>query len=81
MKGDIELSNRIELNDQEMENVSGGILLWQGGVVTVYKGDPNVKYSYTDYDACQEWLVTNWKEVQTEACLEALQAAGLVQRI
>ena len=70
-----------KLNDEELDNVSGGVLFWQGGVVQVWNGDPNLKYSYTDYDACQAWLVANWKDVQTEACLQAMEAAGLVQRI
>ena len=70
-----------KLSDDELDNVSGGVLLWQGGVVQVWNGDPNLKYAYTDYNACQAWLVANWDGVQTEECLQAMEAAGLVQRI
>ena len=71
-----------KLNDDEMENISGGVLKWtQDGVVTVMNGDPNLQYAYTDYYECQAWLIANWHTVQTEECLQAMEAAGLVHRI
>lgn len=70
-----------KLSDDELDNISGGVLRWTGGVVTVKNGDPNVQYSYADYYACQAWLVANWGGTQDETCLQAMEAAGLVHRI
>lgn len=70
-----------KLNDDELDNVSGGALIWEGGVVTVKNGDPNLQYAYTDYSACKAWLAVNWRGNQTESCLQAMEAAGLVYRI
>ena len=73
------MTNRIELTDEQMEDVVGGILKWKGG--TVYpKGNESAKYSYTDYTKCQQWIVENWNGVQDEACLKALEAAGYVHK-
>ena len=73
------MADRIELNEQDMENVIGGILKWKGGVVYA-KDNPNAKYTFTDYTACQQWILANWNSAQTEDCLKALEAAGLVHK-
>ena len=74
------MNNRIQLDEQEMESVVGGILKWKGG--NVYpKDNPDVKYRYSDYTACQQWIVANWHGAQNEACLKALAAAGLVSKL
>ena len=73
------MSNRIELNEQETENVVGGVLRWKAG--TVYpKDNPDCQYSYVDFTACQQWIIANWGKKQDESCLQALEAAGLVHK-
>jgi len=73
------MSNRTELNEQEIESVVGGILKWKGGVVYA-KDNPDAKYTFTNYTACQQWIIEHWSGAQTEACLKALEDAGLVSR-
>ena len=71
------MTDRIELNEQQVEDVVGGALVWQGGEVWP-KDDPSKVYHYTDYNACVAWLQKNWSGKQNESTLEALKAAGLV---
>ena len=74
------MSNRIKISENQVENVVGGLLLWEGGIVHPLD-DPNAKYSYTDYTACQQWLVANWDSAQKEDCLIAMESVGLVKKI
>ncbi len=71
------MADRIELNDNEMEDVVGGVLRWKNGEVWV-KTNPDCKYRYADYNACKAWLVTHWNGTQDESCLAAMAAEGLV---
>lgn len=76
------MAKRYELNDMETENVVGGLLHWDADSGTVYAHDnPNAVYSFDDYTECCQWLVGNWNKKQTEACLQAMEDAGLVHRI
>lgn len=74
------MSNRIELNDQETDNVIGGALRWTKDGTVYPKNDPSVQYTYTDYYECQAWLVKYWDGVQNEATLQAMETAGLVHK-
>lgn len=71
------MTDRIELNEQEVEGVVGGALKWQGGKVWP-KNDPSKVYHYKDYYACIAWIQENWHGTQNESTLQALQSAGLV---
>ena len=73
------MSDRIQLNDQEMDNVAGGALRWKNGEVYP-KNDPSCVYTYTDYGLCKAWLVNNWNDTQDESCLKAMEAQGLVHK-
>ena len=73
------MSERIELNNQEMEDVIGGILKWKGGEVWP-KDNPSAVYYYNDYYECIAWIQKNWTGKQDENTLIALEAAGLVHR-
>ena len=73
------MSNRIELNENEMERVQGGVLLWEGGKVYP-KDDPDAVYTYTSFTKCMQWIDANWSTVQDEDCLKAMEEAGLVSR-
>lgn len=76
------MANRIELNEKETEGVVGGILYWDANTGTVYAHDnPDAVYSFTDYTECCQWLVGNWNKKQTEACLIAMEKAGLVSKL
>ena len=74
------MSDRINLNDAELEDVVGGALKWSGG--NVYpKDDPSKVYHYTDYVACMSYIKANWPGgAHGEATLQMLEAAGLVWR-
>lgn len=76
------MANRIELNEKETEEVVGGLLYWNSENGTVYPHDnPNAVFAYADYTECCQWLVANWNKKQTEACLVAMEEAGLVHRL
>ena len=74
------MSNRVELNEQQAENILGGILVWEGGIVYP-QNKPSCQYKYVNYTACQQWLVANWDKPQKEDCLKAMEAAGLVHKL
>lgn len=73
------MAERIELNDQEIEDVVGGILKWKAGKVYA-KDNPSAVYTFTNYTACQQWIIENWNKPQTEACLREMERAGLVHK-
>ena len=75
------MSDRIELNDQQLEDVTGGALTWESDGTVHVRGKTNVVYRYTDYYKCAAWLIENWGGVQKEACLEAMAAAGLITKV
>ena len=54
------MSNRVELNDHEVENVTGGVLIWGEGKTVSPKDDPSVVYHYTSFTKCMhqayKWL-------------------------
>ena len=76
------MTDRIVLSDVEAEDVNGGILHWDFASGTVHPDEhTEIQYSFTDYDACKAWLVVNWHKRQNEACLVAMEQAGLVHRI
>lgn len=72
------MTDRIELHDEEMNDVVGGALVW--GAQGVYAKDhPEVVFQFGDYKACREYIQKNWKGgAQTLETLKMLQAAGLV---
>ena len=75
------MSDRIELNSQELEDVVGGALRWCGGKVW-WKSDTSVKYKYDDYEVCLQWLRQNWGgQAQDDAALRALEKAGLIHKV
>ncbi len=74
------MSNRVELNEMEAENVVGGVLKWKAGVVYP-KDNPDAKYSYVNYTECQQWILANWNKKQDESCLQALEDYGLVHKL
>ena len=74
------MSNRVELNDHEVENVTGGVLIWGEGKTVSPKNDPSVVYHYTSFTKCMQWIDANWNTVQDESCLIAMEAAGLVSK-
>lgn len=73
------MSDRIQLSDQEMEDVVGGALRWKNGEVWP-KNDPSCVYEYFDYGACKAWIVNNWNDTQDERTLEAMASQGLVRK-
>lgn len=75
------MSNRIELNEHQVEDVVGGALKWLQSGVVYPKNNPDCKYGYTDYYKCAAWLVANWNTIQDESCLEAMEKAGLVYKL
>ena len=75
------MSKRVELNQQEMEDVVGGILRWTRNGEVYPQDDPSAVYSYHDYYDCQAWLVKNWDGVQNEAALRAMEQEGLVHKL
>ena len=72
------MADRIEINEEALEDVVGGALVWKKG--TVYpKDNPDAVYKYSDLNACMNYIRNNWKGgAQTEKTLQMLQAAGLV---
>lgn len=75
------MSDRIELNNNELEDVVGGALRWSGGKVW-WKNDSSVKYRFDNYEACLQWLRQNWGgQVQDASALRALENAGLIHRV
>lgn len=72
------MSDRIELNDGELNDVVGGALVWSSEGVYA-KDHPEIVYHFKDYKACREYIRENWKGgAQTLATLEMLKSKGLV---
>ena len=75
------MAERVELNMNDMEDVVGGALIWESGVVYP-KDNPGAKYSFTKYSACRAYIKANWPGgPQNEDTLRMLEAAGLVHKI
>lgn len=72
------MADRIELNNEQLDDVVGGALTWKGG--NVYpKDDPSAVYHYSDYTACMAYIKANWPGgAHNEETLKMLKAAGLV---
>ena len=75
------MANRVELSDNTLEQVVGGVLIWGEGKKVYPKDNPSAVYQYTSFTKCMQWLDANWNTVQDQSCLEALAAAGLVTRV
>ena len=74
------MADRIEIDSNELENVVGGALKWQGGNVWP-KDDPSIVYHYSDYTACMAYIKQYWTGgAHGEATLQMLEAAGLMWR-
>ncbi len=72
------MSDRISLNEEALDSVVGGALVWAKGTVSP-KDNPSAVYHYSDYKACTDYIKKNWKGgAQTEETLKMLKAAGLV---
>lgn len=72
------MSDRININEDALEDVVGGALVWKRDTVSP-KGKPEIVYHYSDLDACVNYIKKNWKGgAQNEETLKMLQAAGLV---
>lgn len=74
------MANRVELNEQAMQDVVGGALVW--GAEGVYaKDNPDIIFQFGDYKACRDYIQKHWRGgAQTLATLEMLEDAGLVWR-
>lgn len=72
------MANRIEINEEALDDVVGGALVWsKDGVYP--KDNPSAVYHFSDYKACTDYIKKNWKGgPQTEETLKMLKAAGLV---
>ena len=72
------MADRFEINENDLEEVVGGSLIW--GKQGVYcKENPTVTYSFGKYSECRTWIQENWKgKPQDNSLLEALAAAGLI---
>ncbi len=72
------MADRFELNEESLDNVVGGALVWAKGTVSP-KDNPSAVYHYSDFNACIQYIQKNWKGgAQTEETLKMLKAAGLV---
>lgn len=74
------MSNREVINENELIDVVGGALRWQGGKVYP-KDNPTHVYTFTDYYACTDYIKNNWPGgTHNEDTLIWLEAAGLVTK-
>ena len=72
------MTDRVELHDEEMDDVVGGALVWSSEGVYA-KDNPSVIYKFGDYKLCREYIRTYWKGgAQTSATLQMLKDAGLI---
>ena len=74
------MANRVELSEEMLESVVGGVLIWGSGKTVAPKDNPNAVYKYTSFTKCMQWIDANWNAVQDEKCLKAMEAAGLVTK-
>ena len=73
--------NQAFINIQQQRYlIKNGIPVWRNGIVYSPE-NPGSRYAYEDYDACRQWLLSNWCVQQDERCLQALEMAGLVHKI
>ncbi|MBR3158563.1 MAG: hypothetical protein IKF14_05605 [Atopobiaceae bacterium] len=73
------MAERVQLENQDLENVVGGALRWKGDGTVYPKDNPNAVYHYNDYAACLAYIKTNWSGgAQNEDTLKMLKEAGLV---
>ena len=72
------MSERFEINENDLEEVTGGSLIW--GKQGVYcKENPTTTYGFTSYSACRAWIQENWKgKPQDNSLLETLEREGLI---
>ena len=74
------MADVVKLNDDDLDSVSGGALMWAGGRVYPMD-DPSAVYRFRDYDACSDYIRANWPGgAQNEDTLKMLEAVGLVWR-
>lgn len=74
------MDKRIELNEEYLDDVTGGALRWQGGKVWP-KNDPTHVYTFTDYYAATDYIKNNWPGgTHDESTLEWLEKAGYVTK-
>lgn len=74
------MAQRELINENELEDVTGGALRWQGGKVYP-KDDPTHVYTFTDYEAATDYIKNNWPGgTHNEDTLIWLEEAGLVHR-
>ena len=74
------MTNRIKLDEEMLNDVTGGALRWQGGKVWP-KDNPTHVYTFTDYEAATDYIKNNWPGgTHNESTLEWLEAAGLVHK-
>jgi len=76
------MSDRIMIEEDDLNNVVGGSLLWtREGVYC--KENPGKVYSFAgNYAACRLWIQQNWlNKPHDNALLEALAGEGLIHEI
>ena len=72
------MAERFEINEEALEDVVGGSLIWSKKGVYC-KEEPTITYSFSKYSECKDWIQNNWKgKPQDNSCLKALCAAGLI---
>lgn len=72
------MSDRIELNDGELNEVVGGALVWSSEGVYA-KDHPDIVFQFKDYRKCREYIQLYWKGgAQTLETLLMLKEAKLV---
>ena len=74
------MANRVELSEEMLESVVGGVLIWGSGKTVSPKDNPSAVYKYTSFTKCMQWIDANWNTVQDESCLKAMEKAGLVTK-
>lgn len=72
------MSNRVELNELDLDGVVGGALRWKRGIVSVIGANPPVEYHFSDYTKCTDYIKNNCMGVQNEQTLLKLKEEGLV---
>ena len=75
------MGKRVEIDENILDDVVGGALVWDNGVVYPL-GNPDCKYSFANYDDCRNYIKNNWTGgPQNEDALMALEAAGLIYKV
>ena len=73
------MTNRKEVNFEDLNNVVGGALRWKGDGTVYPKDNPDAVYHYSDYGECLAFIKLNWHGgAQNEDTLKMLKAAHLV---